>query len=131
MNPGDTSGRAAVRKTYDVALKGARGAKHSLELNACNDIGIPAVTEFAFSRGIELFKAGGKDDRADLQLDRPLFHSVVDCVLLAGLDALVALRAQGTIQTSFGFRQGLLLGESFFNLFEIRQPVCQASVLRD
>ncbi len=72
LNPGDAPGLPAIGEADDMSLEGPRGREHALELNAGDDVGIAAITELAFSFGIELSKARGQDDCAHLQGDRPL-----------------------------------------------------------
>ncbi len=122
LNPADAFGLAAVGQADDMTFERAGRGKHPFKLDAGDDIGIAAITEFTFAPGIELLETRGQDDRTHLERDRPLAHGVVNGVLLAGFDAPVAFRAQGAIQATRGLREGLLLGESFFNLVEISQP---------
>ena len=113
-----------------MSLERPGGGQHSFKLDAGDHIGIAAVTEFTLARGIELGKARGENDRAHFERDRPLPHSVVNGVLLAGFDAPVAFRAQGAIETPRGLRKGLLLSKPFFNLIEISQPAGRRQFFR-
>ena len=113
-----------------MAFERAGGGQHPFKLNAGDDVGIAAVTEFTFARGIELLETRGQDDRADVECDRPLAHGMVNGVLLAGFDAPVAFRAQGAIQATFGFRERLLLRKPDFNLVKIVQPAGRGQFFR-
>ena len=95
LNPGDAFGLLAVRPPDDVALERPGGRQHPLELDAGQHVGIAAEAELALLLRGELLKAGGQDDRADFQLDRPLAHGVVDGVLLAGRRRTPGTRSTG------------------------------------
>ena len=84
-------GGLAVGGPADVALRGAGGREHPLELHVGQHVGGAAEAELAAAGGVEGLEAGREDHAADFQLERLGRLIVVDGAGLADLGAQAAL----------------------------------------
>ena len=88
---------------------GARGCKHTLELDTCQHVGIDSVPIAVTCGGLVAFKTWGDDDSTNRYGVNGLYHGMIDGFPLAELNALEALTAAGTVQAAFRLVDGLLL----------------------
>ncbi len=102
-----------------MAIKRPGSREHTLELHTGNHIRIPVIAVFAFFLSIKFFKTGCQDNRTDIKLDDLFRHRMVNSMLFAGSNALLALGTQGTIETTLGFCQGSFFRKTFFNFVKI------------
>ena len=119
-----------VREPHDVPLERPGGRQHPLELDAGDHVRIPPPAELALAARVELLEAGGQNDRADLQFDRPLAHEVIDRVLLAGFDTLLTLGAQGAVQAPLRLGEGLLLRQPHLHFVEAAHSLGHGQLAR-
>ena len=122
LEPGHFLGLLVVRGPHQMALVGAGGGQHPLELQAGEDVGMVGVTIRGVGGGIKGGETGGQDDGPHLHFDDLLFLGVVHGLGQAGLDALVAFRADAALEAALGFGQGLGLVVSQGNLQKIALP---------
>ncbi len=84
-------GGLAVGGAADVAVRGAGGREHPLELHAAEHVGGQPVAELAAPRGVEGLEAGREDHGPDVQFELLDLLIVVDRAGLADLRAQAAL----------------------------------------
>ena len=73
-----------------MAHVGAAGREQALELNAGNHVRISAVAQLLFELRVDQLGAGGKHDRASLNIDDFILLVVVDCLGPAEVFAVLA-----------------------------------------
>jgi len=123
LDEGDFMRFTTIADPLDMPEIGAGGGEDPLELDAGDDVLIDTVAVLAPEPCVKDFEARGGDDGPDL--DGFFFKGVivVDGAGDAGIDALVAFRADPAGQASLRLRHGLFLGEADAHFSEVRPPV--------
>src|SRR5208283_16854 len=104
-----------VKRPDHMAGKRAGRAHDPLKLDGGEDVRETPIAEILAQMGIVQIKAGSENDGADIQLDLLFLLEVVDGMSLAGVRADMAITANSTGETTFGFRHRFIGGVANVN----------------
>ena len=128
LEEGDPAGLPPVGRAGDVPPCRTRSGQQALKLHSRHHIGIATEAQLLRGGGIKQAVARGQDDRPHSQILLPGCLLMVDGPRLAGHHALVAFRAEPTLQATSSLSPSRLFRQAQLNLAEVPKPILHRGV---